>query len=171
MEQQLERYLNDHLAGSAGAIVMIQNFVDTLEDPEARAFFSKLKASVESDRELLRRLLDTAGLKPSALLNATGDLTARVGFLKLMWEGFEPGKLGLFEGLEMLALGVQGKRLLWLALQEISAWYPEWNDVDFKKLEMEAITQRDGVEFWRIEAARDVLPSIERRAHVLGKVI
>ena len=166
MDQQLERYLNDHLAGSSGAIVMIQHFVDTFEDAEAKDFFIRLKASVEEDRELLKRLLETAGLGKSAVLNVAGDITARVGFLKLMWEGFEPGKLGLFEGLEMLALGVQGKRLLWLALKEISAWYPEWSDVDFAKLELEAIAQRDGIELWRIEAARDVLPSIERRTRV-----
>lgn len=171
MDQQLERYLNDHLAGSSGAVLMIQHFVDTLEHPEARDFFKQLKADVESDRKLLRYLLETAGMSASAVLNVAGDLTARVGFLKLMWEGFEPGKLGLFEGLEMLALGVQGKRLLWLALQEISAWYPEWNDVDFSKLELEAIAQRDGVEFWRIEAARDVLPCIERRARTLENVV
>jgi hypothetical protein len=165
MDQQLERYLNDHLAGSSGAVVMIQHFIDTLEDQEARDFFIKLKSSVESDRDLLKRLLESAGMGTSALLSATGNITARVGFLKLMWEGFEPGRLGLFEGLEMLALGVQGKRLLWLALQEISTWYPEWSDVDFPQLELEAIAQRDGVERWRIEAARDVLPCIERRAH------
>ncbi|GAA5126413.1 hypothetical protein JIN84_15470 [Luteolibacter yonseiensis] len=170
MDQQLERYLNDHLAGSSGAILMIQNFAETVEHPEARDFFIKLKQDVENDRELLKRLLETAGMRSSTVLNVAGDLTARVGFLKLMWEGFEPGKLGLFEGLEMLALGVQGKRLLWLALQEISAWYPEWSDVDFRELELEAIKQRDGVEFWRIEAARDALPDIDRRTRALEKV-
>jgi hypothetical protein len=77
-----------------------------------------------------------------------------------MWEGFEPGELGLFEALEMLALGVQGKRLLWVALREIAPAYPAWKDVNFADLELEAIRQRDGVEAWRIEVVRDVFGTV-----------
>lgn len=154
MDQELERYLNDHLAGSSGALLMIGHLIDTLEDPQAVDFFVELKTDVEEDRRLLEHLLTSAGLHPSGILKAAGKLTARVGFLKLMWEGFEPGKLGLFEALEMLALGVQGKRLLWLALREIAHTYPAWSEVNFADLELEAIRQRDGVEGWRIEAAR-----------------
>jgi hypothetical protein len=70
----------------------------------------------------------------------------------------------MFEALEMLALGVQGKRLLWLVMQEIQPWFPEWSDYDFANLELEAIRQRDGVEVWRIEAAKESLISEKRRA-------
>lgn len=164
MERDLERYLNDHLVGSSGAILMIQHFIDTMEIAEAREFFADLKTSVEADRALLEKLLSSAGMSSSGFLNVAGDLTARIGFFKLRWEGFKPGHLGLFEGLEMIALGIQGKRLLWLALKEVACWFPEWKDVDFAKLELEAITQRDGVELWRIESTRDIFPSAERRA-------
>ncbi|MES2437657.1 MAG: hypothetical protein V4584_01235 [Verrucomicrobiota bacterium] len=171
MNQNLERYLNDHLAGSSGAIVMIQHFIDTLEDPAARDHFLHLKGEVEADRALLERLMTSAGMSRSGLLNAAGDVTARVGFLKLMWEGFEPGGLGMFEGLEMIALGIQGKRLLWLALREIAECYPEWEGVNFSDLERNAIDQRNGVELWRLAAARDTLASAERRAasHPVGE--
>lgn len=144
--------------------MVIQHFIDTMEESEARDYFLQLNRAVESDRVLLEHLLSSAGLKSSGLASAAGGITARVGFLKLMWEGFEPGELGMFEGLEMIALGIQGKRLLWLALREIACWFPEWDDVDFSKLELDAISQRDGVEFWRIEAARDTLPAVSRRA-------
>ncbi len=157
MEQELERYLNDHLAGSSGALLMIGNLIDTLDDPQAVDFFQELKTDVEEDRRLLEHLLTTVGLQPSGLLKAAGNITARVGFLKLMWEGFEPGRLGLMEALEMLALGVYGKSLLWRALQEIAPEYPAWKGVHFAELELEAIRQRDGVEVWRIGAARDAL--------------
>jgi len=128
------------------------------------SFFNEFKNDVEADRRLLERLLATAGLQPSGMLKAAGKVTARIGFLKLLWEGFKPGELGLFEGLEMLAIGVQGKRLLWVTLKEISHWYPEWKDFDFAALELMATRQRDGVEFWRIEAARDTFVSSERRS-------
>ncbi len=154
MDKELERYLNDHLAGASGALVLIRHLIDTLEEPQAVDFFVELETDVKVDRQLLEQLLTTAGLRPSGALKTAGKVTARLGFLKLMWEGFEPGGLGLFEALEMLALGVQGKRLLWVALREISGDYPGWADIDFPGLEREALRQRDGVEIWRIEAAR-----------------
>ncbi len=164
MNPEIERYLNDHLAGASGALLMIQQCIDTFEEPHAVQFFKELKSDVEADRRLLEQLLTRAGLQPSGMLKTAGNLTARIGLLKLMWEGFDAGELGLFEGLEMLAIGVQGKRLLWVTLKEICHWYPEWKDFDFAALELEAIRQRDGVEFWRIEAARDTFVSAERRA-------
>jgi len=164
MNQELERYLNDHLAGASGAILMIGHLVETLEKPQAVDFFRKLKTDVEGDRRLLEQLLATAGGKSSEVLKSTGRLTFRLGFLKLLWEGFKPGELGVFEALEMLSLGVQGKRLLWVTLQDVAGWYPEWEKFNFADLESEAIRQRDGVEFWRIESARDTFVSSERRA-------
>lgn len=166
MSADLERYLNDHLAGSASAVITIRHLVETLDESDARDFFVQLGQKVEEDRALLEKLLTSAGMEVTVAIQVAGEVTGRVGFFKLMWEGFHPGSLGLFEGLEMLCLGIQGKRLLWVALKEIAVWFPEWNDVDFSKLELEAIAQRDGVEYWRVEAARDTLPSIERRAAV-----
>lgn len=166
MDQELQRYLNDHLAGASGAVVLIQHFVDTMDESEARDYFMQLKGKVESDIALLEDLLTSAGMQTSGVHKAAGNVTVRVGYLKLLWEGFEPGGLGLLEGLELLALGVQGKRLLWVSLNGVAHWFPEWKDVDFSKLEREAVEQRDGVEFWRFEAAKDVLVRMERRAAV-----
>ncbi|MEO5914076.1 MAG: pyridoxamine 5'-phosphate oxidase family protein [Luteolibacter sp.] len=163
MDGDLQRYLNYHLAGSVGAIQLIQHLVDTMDESEACDYFVQLKTKVENDQALLGKLLASAGMDTSTPIHVAGEVTGRIGLLKLTWDGFEPGSLGLFEGLEMLALGIQGKRLLWLALKEISRWFPEWSDVNFSELEREAISQRDGVERWRIEAARDTLPSGERR--------
>jgi hypothetical protein len=161
---ELERYLNDHLAGATGAILLIRHLIGTVEIPEARDFFKELNAEVEADRELLEELLVESGLKSSTVIKAAGGVTARLGLLKLMWEGLEPGKLGLFEALEMLALGVQGKCLLWLTMREIASGFPEWDGHDFEMLEMKAIKQRDGIESWRLAAARDSLPPMGRRA-------
>ncbi len=164
MDQELARYLHDHLAGSSGALLLIQELADNHEVPEARDFFSDLKRKVEADRALLEDLLEKIGKDRGTFFKVAGDVAARVGGIKLLWERVEPGKLGMFEALEMLALGVQGKRLLWLALQEIDSWFPEWQEYDFSALELEAIEQRDGIEAWRIEASRDILADAERRS-------
>ncbi len=163
MDQELTRYLNEHLAGSAGALLLIQKLAESHGEAEARDFFSLLNEKVESDRCLLEDLIQKLGKEPSTFLRIAGGITARIAGIKLMWEQMESGKLGLFEALEMLALGVHGKRLLWVALMEIADWIPEWDGIDFVALERQAIQQRDDIEFWRIQAAISILAPAERR--------
>lgn len=157
MNPELARYLNDHLAGSSGALLLIDQLVETMDDPAAREDMSRLKEEVIKDRELLEDLLEKGGSDASGLLKAAGDITARMGLVKLWWEGMKPGELGMFEALEVLALGVQGKRLLWKAMDAISQRIPGWKDMDFKRLEEDALRQRDRVERWRIKAAKETL--------------
>ena len=92
---------------------MIQDLVESQEGSEARDYFIKLKGEVESDRKLLEKLLESAGLEPSGTLKVAGKVAGRIGMWKMKWEGFEPGELGMFEALEALTLGIEGKRLLW----------------------------------------------------------
>ena len=143
---------------------MIQDLAESQESSEARDHFIKLKGEVESDRTLLEKLLESAGLEPSGTLKVAGKVAGRIGMWKMKWEGFEPGELGMFEALEALTLGIQGKRLLWRVLGEISPRIPGWRDVDFATLERDAVTQRDGVEKWRLVAACESLVSPERLA-------
>ena len=39
MDQDLQRYLNDHLAGSQSALVLIQDLADRQDDPDEAEFF------------------------------------------------------------------------------------------------------------------------------------
>lgn len=163
MDHDITRYLNDHLAGSSGALLLIQKLVESHDEPDAREFFRDLRTKVEADRFLLEDLLERIGKEPSAFHKMAGGIASRFVGIKLMREQVEPGKLGLFEALEMLALGVQGKRLLWVALMEVADWFPEWEEIDFVELELQAIQQRDYIEFWRIQAALSILVVDERR--------
>jgi hypothetical protein len=163
MDHDLQRYLNDHLAGSAGAVRLIDHLAAHQDDPAETEFFQSLKAKVEADREQLRDLLTRAGLKESAALQVAGKVTAGVSNLKLRWEGLEPGELGMLEALEMLTLGIQGKRQLWVMLADLSPAFPEWQDIPFADLELAAIRQRDEVEARRLRHGRESLIDAERR--------
>lgn len=164
MDNELTRYINDHLAGASGALLLVEEIATKHDDPEAKDFFFDLKDKILADREQLEDLLRRIEEKPSTLLKAAGAIGARLGGIKLMWEEIEPGKLGMFEALEMLALGIQGKRLLWVVMQNIQPWFPEWEGLDFQELELEAIRQRDTVEEYRVSAAHDSLIEAERRS-------
>ena len=157
MNDRLERYLNDHLAGSQSAIAVLKDLAKRQDKPEEARFFRQLREAVEEDQKLLASLLERAGMKVSNVQKAAGKLTAQAGRLKLKWEGMESGELGTFEALEMLALGIQGKRILWIMLTEIAPHFPEWSGMDFPSLERRAREQRDAVEKRRIAAGREAL--------------
>lgn len=93
MDSSIERYLNDHLGGSAGAVDLIHALADHADVPGERDFYLELKAKVEADRALLKSLLEKLDQSASGISEAVGSLTAKAGRVKLMWEGFEPGKL------------------------------------------------------------------------------
>ena len=157
MNDRLERYLNDHLAGSHSAIALIKDLAERQEDPLEAGFFQELGKAVEEDQKVLASLLERAGMDESAIQKAAGKVAAQAGRLKLRWEGMEPGELGNFEALEMLVLGIQGKRILWIMLREIEGLFPEWQGMNFAVLERRAREQRDAVENRRIKAGREAL--------------
>lgn len=162
MDQQIERYLNDHLAGSNGALHLLNQLAERQEIESERLFFQNLQKMVKKDQALLKDLLEKANMEKSLPLEIAGALTEGAGRLKLLWEGLKPGELGMFEALEVLALGIQGKRLLWAMLGELSPYFPEWGAYDFAELELQAIKQRDQVEERRIETGCEALLDSQR---------
>ncbi|MCW1885054.1 hypothetical protein OKA04_09975 [Luteolibacter flavescens] len=170
MDDNLTRYLNDHLGGSAGAIGLIRSLAASACDTVEAAFFNDLERKVESDRTLLKDLISRLGESSSAMLEVAGSITGAASRLKLNWDGMEPGYLGRFEGMEVLALGIQGKRLLWVILAELAPFIPEWEGVDFAKLELDAIEQRDAVEDRRMEAGVDAMLEVTRRHGIVSGV-
>ena len=56
------------------------------------------------------------------------------------------------ETLEVLVLGIHGKRLLWAALMVVARAVPQWADVNFARLEQRAVEQEARVEARRLDA-------------------
>jgi len=163
MDKDLHRYLNGHLAGSHCALSLITELAQRQTETTERKFFTELEARVEADQQILKELLAASGGEESTGLHSLGEIGGKVSRLLFLYEGMEPGKLGNFEALELLALGIQGKRLLWVALQEVAHHFPEWSEIDFQKLEFEAIHQREEVEERRIIQSREALMSPSRK--------
>ncbi|RYD38216.1 MAG: hypothetical protein EOP87_02005 [Verrucomicrobiaceae bacterium] len=163
MDKDLHRYLNGHLAGSQCALSLIAELGNRQTDATEQKFFAGMEQRVEADQRILRNLIGTSGGEESTALHSLGEIGGKVSRLMFLYEGMEPGKLGTFEALEMLAMGIQGKRLLWVALQEVAHHFPEWSATDFQKLEFEAIHQREEVEERRLVQCRNALACPARR--------
>jgi hypothetical protein len=111
-------YLNDHLAGATAGVELARRLRGSNEDdPAFGPELAEICAEIEADRETLEAVMDRLEVGPSRLKPLAAVLAERLGRLKLngrLW-GYSP--LSRLDELELLQLGVTGKRRLWRALE------------------------------------------------------
>ena len=99
---------------------------------------------------IMRRL----GMSRSVVKPALAAAAERVGRLKLNGRvrGYSP--LSRFVELDFLAMGIDGKKLLWANLRDLADVKSRLPDIDFDRLIERAEAQRAEIEPFRREAAR-----------------
>jgi hypothetical protein len=152
----LSTYLNDHLAGSVGAIAMVERAIEESAGTLFGRRLEEILKELRKDQAVVQDLIERVGSKENPLKKAGAWLTEKVGRVKLGGAG-DPGGLARLELLETLAMGIQGKRALWRALRVVVNKHPILRDLDLDLLERRAVEQHDRVEEWRLEAVREVL--------------
>ena len=113
--ENLLTYLNDHLAGSVAAVELLSHLVQGSHNGGMKAFFLRLRKEIEEDQNVLRDFVKSIGGEESTMKKVGAWLMEKVTRLKLRQETDDNG-FGVFEALEGLALGIQGKRALWRSL-------------------------------------------------------
>ena len=152
--ENLASYLNDHLAGSVGALELLDRLVETYEGEPLQVFFQELRSDIQSDQEKLQELIEGLGAEESAVRKAGAWLAEKLSRPKMALGDGSEEELGLFLALEALALGITGKRSLWRALQAVSEGAPHLAGLDYSELEKRALEQWERVEAKRLETAR-----------------
>ena len=147
--KELQSYLNDHLAGAAAALELIENLREQHEDEPLGDFFGSLKAEIEADKGVLREVMGYLGIEESTLRQTGAWAAEKIARARLKIAG---DKQGLILALEGLIMGIFGKRMLWRALavakvRNTSKW-------DFDELQRRAEQQIQQTEVERIRAAR-----------------
>ncbi|HKP03947.1 MAG TPA: hypothetical protein VJU77_11395 [Chthoniobacterales bacterium] len=155
--ENLSSYLNDHLAGSVGALELLDRLVETYEGKPLAVFFAGLRNDIHEDQEKLRELIQAVGAEESAVRKAGAWLMEKLSRAKMPVSESSEDEMGLFLALEALALGIMGKRSLWQALQVASPEIPQLARLDYAGLEKRATEQHERVEAKRLEIARSVL--------------
>jgi len=140
--QALIAYLRDHLGGSDLAIRVVQRLGSTHQGSEDGTLFRRLSKELEEDRSVVRSLLTRLGGSGRSLKRAAGYAS---GAVLSVTAGGEPGDLSLLRTLEALAIGVQGKRCLWRALQNIHM-VSAVHGMNFVELEAKAVRQWEAIE-------------------------
>jgi hypothetical protein len=152
MSEPLATYLEDHAAGAAAAIELLESLRDH-HGENLIGFASEMLREVQEDQLTLKALLERVDPEPKGVKEAVSWLAEKVSRLKLGRVG--GGDLGTFEALETLALGILGKRALWIALAEIVD--PRLSGTDFRALADRAEQQHRRAEEKRLEVARRAL--------------
>ena len=155
--KELDSYLNDHLAGSIGAIELITHWAKLYQGKPLGSFFDGLEAEIRADQDTLRNLMRCLGVEESKMRQASAWAAEKLGRARIVIAGDEPGSLGLVLGLEGLIMGITGKQLLWRSLG--AANLPKTEGFAFKELQRRAEEQIEWTEAERIRAAQQAFAS------------
>lgn len=152
----LGTYLNDHLAGSVGAIALVERTIRENEGDPFAARLARVLEEIRRDQAVLQDLIERVGASQDSIKKAGAWLAEMVGRVKLGGTD-EPRELSRMEVLEMLGMGILGKRALWRALRAVTDRHEALRALDLDQLERRAVEQHDEVEAMRLEAARTAL--------------
>jgi hypothetical protein len=157
--RHLDTYLNDHLAGSTAGLEILDRFRTSGGSED---WASALRDAIVADRHELEKLMQAACVARSALRQTAGWMTEKLAEFKTRLDDPAAGPLQRLELLEALALGIDGKRALWTALQTIAGDVPGLERTDYVRLIARAVEQRHAVELRRLDAASEALASPAR---------
>jgi hypothetical protein len=152
----LRAYLSEHLGGSEAALMLLERMVARYGHTPRGSFFRGLRTEVREDQRVMAELCERLD-GPVAPRRATRRFSdprppAGTGALSEQEEFF-----ALLEALEMLSVGVTGKRFLWQTLAAVAAIDPLLADVDFDELERRAARQQSRLEDERLDVAPHAL--------------
>ena len=157
--KNLTAYLKEHAAGASAALDLLDHLISSHADTPDADFFKEMRVKVNEDKTILDEILGRFEAHESALLNTMTRVGEKAARAKFLLAGADSGEMGRLEALEMLSLGIEGKRVLWLALD--AAAIPELEDMDLPALASVAAGQRELVECRRLTAARNTLGTAE----------
>lgn len=157
MSASLRTYLQDHLAGARFAIDLLNGLCEQTSDQPVAQFASLLLHEIEADCLTLQEAADRIGGEPSRLKELAAWTAQKASRVKLNLD--EP--IGVFEAIEMLTLGVQGKLALWNALRIIQNGDGRLASLDIDELAARAIAQFTMLEELRLQRAPAALQCSE----------
>ena len=153
--KELDSYLNDHLAGSVGALELIAHCAHLYKDEPLGTFFAEMKTRIGADQNTLRDLMSRLRIEESKVRQASAWAGEKLGRALFAIAGNEPDGLGLLLALEGLIMGIAGKQLLWRALSATNL--PKLEQFDFEKLQRRAQEQIKRAQAEQVRSARRAL--------------
>ncbi len=92
-DETIDSYLNDHLAGSVGALKLVAHWANLYKGKPLGAFFTDIEAEIQADQDTLRDLMRTFGIEESNLRKTSAWAAEKIGRMRFMIAGDEPSGL------------------------------------------------------------------------------
>ena len=144
-------YLNDHLAGATAAMTLLDR-MQTM--PDIADLARELQKEIGEDVDQLKSLMAHLKIEQSYPRRAMGWLAETFTEVKLFWDDDPNNKFAVFESLEMLFVGIEGKLALWNVLETISTCNESLKFLNYAKLAERAMNQKSKVDLFRRAAAK-----------------
>lgn len=159
----LGHYLNDHLAGAMAGCDLAEQIEEAAAGTPLGEAMSHIVADIKADRVTLETLMEQLGVDRSRLKRTGGWVAEKVTRVRFSDTVTGSEALSRLTQLEMLCIGVQGKRALWRALQAVAgaengalgAGSQPSGILDLDGLVQRAQDQIDRLEGHRLTAATD----------------
>ena len=145
----LETYLNDHLAGATAGVDLAREIASDTEGTPVAAVMRQLADDIEADRTVLEGLITSLDFEQHTVKQAAAWMAEKMSRLRLNRVSAGSHELALLMSLETLSMGVEGKRCLWQALEEIAPKEPAVAAVDLPRLVKRAVAQQELLETYR----------------------
>jgi hypothetical protein len=156
-EDRLSIYLNDHLAGATAGVSLARRAAGNNRSTPYGPVLATLADEIAEDRRALLELMGRLSVGQDRLKMAVSWGAEQAARLKPNGEVLGYSPLSRLEELEALALGVQGKLMLWLTLRRTHGTDPRLRGLDLEELIERARSQRRRLERERTRAANEAL--------------
>jgi hypothetical protein len=150
-------YLRDQLALGVGWRELARRAAGSNRGSEAGAALERVATQIAEDVQTFEAIMRRLNLRPNPIKNVLAIAAERAGRLKFNGRirGYSP--LSRFVELEMLVMGIEGKKVLWTTLRDLAGLATDLPDVDFDELLARADQQRAQLEPFRMAAGREAL--------------
>ncbi|MBB4664212.1 hypothetical protein [Conexibacter arvalis] len=155
MADLLAIYLDDQLAAGVLWRELARRAAGAERGTPAGAALAQVATEIAEDVETFERIMRRLGLRPGRVKPALAIAAERVGRLKLNGRLRSRSPLSRFVELDVLVMGIEGKKVLWENLRDAAGLGQRLPDVDFAGLVARAGRQRDALEPHRLAAGRD----------------
>jgi hypothetical protein len=139
------------------AIELMDRLESAFAGMPVQTLIEGLRGEIEADRKELMSLMERLDISESTARKASAWIAEKFTEVKLRVDDPTAGVLRLFESLEVLSLGIEGKLSLWRALASAAEASPALRIADYERLASRAKDQRARVEAARLEAAKTAL--------------
>ena len=161
-------YMNDQLALGVLWRELARRCQRNNEGSQVGDVLARVAGAIADDVATFDNIMVRLGIERSPVKASAAVAAERLGRLKRNGRLLEYSPLSRFVELDFLAMGIEGKKLLWANLRDLADIAPRLPDVDFEHLIERAERQRTDIEPLRAQAGRQALTGTGEPAPAAG---